>query len=115
MTEAWLFARLNPDDIFARLHHFSLVKRYDDCEIEYVITVHEYGPSQDESRRFVARTDRMTNQKTASYRPMGWGATLFDALSRCVREVHRFPYEGEDMKPAGTAKREWTVEEGDES
>ena len=101
MTEEWLFARLNPDDVFARLHHYSLTVPHDECEIEFMITVHEYGPSQDQSRRFVARSDKQTNQETLPYTPTGWGATLLDALSRCVREIHRFPYEGDELRPKG--------------
>lgn len=106
MSEDWLYARLNPEDVFARLHHYSLTVPHDEREIEFVITVHEYGPSRDESRRFVARADKMTNQKTAPYRPIGWGANLLDALSRCVREVHRFPYEGDEDRPRGVMEVE---------
>ena len=43
--------------------------------------------------RFLAQTDKQTNQKTAPFTPNGWGASLFEALSECIREIHRFPYE----------------------
>ena len=101
MEDTWLFARLNPDDVFARLHHYSLTVPHGEREIEFIITVHEYGPSEDESRRFVARADKQTNQKTMAYTPTGWGSNLLDALSRCVREIHRFPYEGDEDRPRG--------------
>ena len=39
--------------------------------------------------------DKQTNQKTAAYRPSGWGSTLLKALSECVQAIHRFPYEGD--------------------
>ncbi|NKB88985.1 MAG: hypothetical protein GKS06_12275 [Acidobacteria bacterium] len=101
MQDAWLYARLNPEDVFAKLHHYSLTVPQGEREIEYVITVHEYGPAEQESRRFVARADKQTNQRTAAYTPCGWGSTLLDALSRCVREIHRFPYEGDEDRPLG--------------
>jgi hypothetical protein len=94
MNNDWLVAKLEPEDKLARVHHFSLMKPAGDMEVEFRITVHEYGPSVDNSRQFVARTDKETNQRTAPYKPTGWGATLLQALSRCVREIHRFPYEG---------------------
>jgi hypothetical protein len=46
--------------------------------------------------QFLAQADKQTNQKSAPFTPTGWGSTLLEALSQCVREVHRFPYEGED-------------------
>jgi hypothetical protein len=30
---------------------------------------------------------------TAPFTPNGWGASLFEALSGCIREIYRFPYE----------------------
>lgn len=95
MSDDWLVAKYEPQDKLARLHHFSFAKPHGEGEVEFLITVREYGPSADESRRFVARTDRQTNQRTAAYTPTGWGATLLQALGRCVREIHRFPYEGD--------------------
>jgi hypothetical protein len=29
------------------------------------------------------------------FTPVGWGGTLLQALSDCMRAVRRFPYEGE--------------------
>lgn len=95
MNDEWLVAKLEPSDKLARVHHFSFAKPHAGGEVEFLITVHEYGPSADDSRRFVARTNKQTNQRTAPYTPTGWGASLLQALSRCVREIHRFPYEGD--------------------
>lgn len=95
MSEDWPVARLHPDDKLSRIHYFSFAKPHGADEVEFLITIHEHGPSADESRRFVARTDKQTNQRTAPYTPTGWGATLLQALSRCVREIHRFPYEAD--------------------
>jgi len=50
---------------------------------------------------YLAQTDKLVNQKTAPYRPTGWGKTLLEAPSECVKAVDRFPYEGEDAKAAG--------------
>ena len=33
------------------------------------------------------------NQKTAAYRPCGWGKTLLEALSECIKAVNKFRYE----------------------
>jgi hypothetical protein len=43
---------------------------------------------------FFAQADKDTNQHTAAYRPSGWGKTMLEALSECVRAINRFPYEG---------------------
>lgn len=101
MSDDWLFARMNREHAFCRLHYFSLTVPHGDLEVEFVITVREHGPSTNESRRFVARADKQTNQRTVAYTPIGWGGNLLDALSRCVREIYRFPYEGDETRPAG--------------
>jgi hypothetical protein len=43
---------------------------------------------------FFAQADKLTNQKTAPYRPTGWGKTMLEALSECVKAIDRFPFEG---------------------
>ena len=43
---------------------------------------------------FFAQADKETNQHTAPYRPCGWGKTMLEALSECVRSINRFPFEG---------------------
>ena len=70
-------------------------KQQDGREIEFQITVREsIVESGDQSMRFFAQADRQTNQNTAPVTPTGWGSTLLKALSACMQEVHRFPYEG---------------------
>ena len=65
-----------------------------DQEIEFVITIKEFKPGADQSMRFLAQADKQTNQKTAPYLPSGWGSNLLQALSACIKEIKRFPYEG---------------------
>jgi hypothetical protein len=60
-----------------------------------VITVRENAPRPDKSIQFFAQAGKWTNQNTAPYTAGGWGATLLEALSRCIDEINRFPYEGE--------------------
>jgi hypothetical protein len=43
---------------------------------------------------FFALADKETNQDSAPYTPCGWGETLLSALSDCLMELHRFPYQG---------------------
>ena len=93
----WIHAQIESSDALARLHHFSMTKQQGGREIEFSITVRESLPGDDDSMRFVAQADQQTNQKTAPYTPIGWGHTLGKALSECVRAIHRFPYEGDDV------------------
>jgi hypothetical protein len=90
----WSFAHTAPTDLLAKLHHFALKTRQGDREIEFLITVREHVPGKDQSMRFLAQADKQTNQKTAPFTPTAWGSTLLDALSQCVKAIHRFPYEG---------------------
>jgi hypothetical protein len=90
----WGFAQTDPSQQLARLHHFSVLKVQDDEEIEFTITVKEFYTPKDPAQPFVAQADKQTNQKVAPYTPTGWGQSLYEALSRCVKEVHRFPYQG---------------------
>ena len=93
MSNEWTFAQSSPSDELARLHFFSIKKPQSQGEIEFTITVHEYVTPRDPEMRFFAQADKQTNQKTAPFTPSGWGRTLLDALSDCVKAVHRFPYE----------------------
>lgn len=91
----WELAQTHPSEQLARLHHFSMKKRQDGREIEFQIVIREaIGDSGDQSMRYVARADRQTNQNTCPFTPTGWGSTLLKALSACMQEIHRFPYEG---------------------
>ena len=80
----WGFAQLNPSDRLARLHWFSVCKPHEKGEVEMVITVREYVTPKDPEMLFFAQADKDTNQRTAPYRPSGWGRTLLDALSECI-------------------------------
>jgi len=91
----WTFAQSDDSDELAQLHMYSINKRQGDQVIEFVITVKEYATPNHLSMRFYASADKQTNQKTAPYTPCGWGQTLLQALSDCVKAIHRFPYEGE--------------------
>lgn len=90
----WTFAQQEPSDELAQLHFFSMMKTQGDQAIEFRITVKEFVDRNKLSMHFFAQADKQTNQKTASYTPSGWGSTLLVALSECVKEIHRFPYEG---------------------
>ena len=93
----------------ARLHYFSVKKRQPEGEIEFVITVKEFASSNAQHMRFYAQADREINQKTAPFRPFGWGDSLPAALTECLRAIRQFPYEGEVsgaarvLEPTGTA------------
>jgi hypothetical protein len=91
----WTFAQSQPSDELAILHFFSINKREGDRIIEFRIAVKEYATPNHLSMRFYAEADRQTNQKIAPYTPSGWGQTLLQALSDCVKAIHRFPYEGD--------------------
>jgi hypothetical protein len=91
----WTFAQTEPSDELAKLHFFSMKKCQADGDIEFIITVKEYIDRNQYHMRFFAEADKQTNQKSAPFTPFGWGESLLQALSECVRAVHRFPYEGE--------------------
>jgi hypothetical protein len=90
----WTFAQTQPADELAQLHFFSMKKAYEGGDIEFVITVKEYVDRNKYHMRFFAEADKQTNQKSAPFTPFGWGESLLEALSECVRAIHRFPYEG---------------------
>jgi hypothetical protein len=91
----WTFAETEPSDELAQLHFYSINKREGDRTVEFRITVREYAKPNHLNMRFYADTDKQTNQKVAPYTPCGWGQTLLQALSDCVKAIHRFPYEGD--------------------
>ncbi|MEQ1949368.1 MAG: hypothetical protein ABL995_19410 [Bryobacteraceae bacterium] len=90
----WGFAQTDTSQQLAKVHQFSMLKAQDGQEIEFVITVKEFYTPKDPSQPFFAQADKQTNQKVAPYTPTGWGQSLYEALSRCVKEVNRFPYQG---------------------
>ncbi|HSB08500.1 MAG TPA: hypothetical protein VLM38_03230 [Blastocatellia bacterium] len=91
----WTFAQLEPTDELAKLHFFSMQKIQSDGEVEFIITVKEYIDRNLQHMRYFAEADKQTNQTTAPFTPCGWGESLLQALSECVRAIHRFPYEGD--------------------
>jgi hypothetical protein len=92
--EEWAYAQAKASEKLARLHYFSVVKKQDAAEIEFTITVKEYATPPDGRMRYFALADKQTNQESAPYTPCGWGETLLSALSDCIMEMHRFPYQG---------------------
>lgn len=92
----WGFAQTHVSQQLAQLHLFSVTKTQPDGDVEFVVTVKEYITPKEPTMHFFAQADKMTNQKTAPYRPNGWGKTILEALSECVKAINRFPYEGED-------------------
>jgi len=90
----WHLIETQPADEFAQLHLFSIKKSQGDQAIEFQITVYEYANRNKLSMRFFAQADKQVNQKTAPFTPFGWGPTLLNALSECVKSINRFPYEG---------------------
>ena len=99
----WHFAQTDPSEELAQLHHFSMIKVQDGKEIEFRITVREYVTPMDPSMPFLATADKETNQRTAPFRPFGWGRTLLEALSLCMENVRRFPYEPQTGTHEATA------------
>ena len=91
----WIFAQADNADELAQLHFFTINKRQGDQVIEFRITVKEYATPNHLSMRFYAETDKQTNQKTVAYTPNGWGQTLLQALSDCVKAIQLFSYEGD--------------------
>jgi hypothetical protein len=90
----WAFAQKNAAEQLCKLHHFAMKKAQPDGEVEFTITVREFVTAPDACMKFLAQADKQTNQKTAPFTPIGWGASLFAALEECIRAIHRFPYEG---------------------
>lgn len=92
--DEWAYAQAKATEKLSRLNYFSVMKQQDGAEIEFVITVKEYAAPTDRRMRFFALADKQTNQESAPYTPCGWGETLLSALSDCIMELHRFPYQG---------------------
>ena len=98
----WAFAQTHPSQELALLHFFSVKKQQAGSEVEFRITVKEYVTPKEPTMHFFAQADKEINQKTAPFKPVGWGKTMLDALAECIRAINRFPYEGEDStKVAG--------------
>jgi hypothetical protein len=89
----WGFAQTDKSQQLAQLHYFTITKQHAAGEVEFLITVKEYLTPKEPMMGFFAQADKEINQKVAPYRPSGWGKTLLEALSECVRAIERFPYE----------------------
>ena len=95
----WQYAQTDPREQLARLHFFSIKKLQGEAEIEMMITVKEtFTPQLGGAMQFFAQADKQTNQNVLPFTPSGWGKTLLEALSTCVREINRFPYQPEASK-----------------
>jgi hypothetical protein len=90
----WAYAQADPSDELAHLTFYSVKKKQSGRDIEFRITVREYvdQPAHQHSR-FFAEADKHVNQKTAPILPTGWGHSVLEALSDCVRMIRQFPYE----------------------
>jgi hypothetical protein len=93
----WKYAQRADSERLAKLHYFSMQKQQGSDQIEFVITIREYVQPPDPSMPFFAEADKETNQRAAPFRPCGWGQSLSEALSNCMDEIRRFPYEGTAM------------------
>jgi hypothetical protein len=97
----WEFAQKDVSEELALLHHFSFKKKQGAGEVRFVITVKEFAaPPQGQFARFFAQADKHVNQKIAPILPTGWGSSILEALTACVRMIREFPYEGEDALAA---------------
>jgi hypothetical protein len=95
----WRFAQKNASEELAQLHLFSYKKCHQDGDVVFQITVKEYAAQPPGMfARFFAQADKPVNQSTGPFLPTGWGNSILDALSDCVRMIREFPYEGEDKQ-----------------
>lgn len=92
--EDWSIVQADPADKLVRLHFFAVMKPCEAGEVEFRITIREHATNPGNGMHFFAQADRQTNQSTAPFTPSGWGNSLSQALSECIRAIHRFPYEG---------------------
>jgi hypothetical protein len=99
----WKYAQKDASEKLAMLHEFSVHKRQADGDYLFRITVHEFVTPEIGSLRFFAQSDKQTNQDTAPFTPVGWGNTLLAALSECIANIHRFPYQGPETKAQSMA------------
>jgi hypothetical protein len=89
----WVYAQKDPAEELAQLHYFSFKKSQLEGDVEFVITVKEFAPRNAVQMRFYAQADKEVNQRTAPFRPFGWGDSLLAALMECLRSIREHPYE----------------------
>ena len=76
------------------VHLFSIKKQQPAARSSSSITVKEFITPKEPTMHFFAQADKQTNQAHGALSPSGWGKTMLEALSECVRAINRFPYEG---------------------
>ncbi len=92
----WQFAQAERSEELAELHFFSIKKRQPGGEVNFRITVKEFAaPPPGQHLRFFAEADKRVNQPMAPILPCGWGDSVFEALSGCLRLIRQFPYQEE--------------------
>ena len=89
----WTYAQTNPAEELAQLHYFSIKTQQACGTVEFLITVREYATRNQQRMRFFAQADKQTNQRTAPFTACGWGDSLLEALSECMKGIYRFAYE----------------------
>ena len=83
----WQFIDSDQAEELAQLHFFSVKKG----DVEFVITVKEYAQRNPQHMRFFAQADKQVNQKTAPFFPFGWGETLIQSLTECIKAIRKYP------------------------
>ena len=100
----WKFCQKDVSEELAQLHYFSFKKPQPGGDIPFLVTVSEFAaPPKGQFARFFAQADKYVNQKTAPILPTGWGNSILEALTTCVRMIREFPYEGEETYAAKSA------------
>jgi hypothetical protein len=89
----WVYAQKDSAEELAQLQYFSFKKQQPGGEVEFVITVKEFAPRNELQMRFYAQADKEVNQRTAAFRPFGWGDSLLGALRECLQSLRQYPYE----------------------
>jgi hypothetical protein len=83
----WQFIDSDQAEELAQLHFFSIKKG----DVEFIITVKEYAQRNPQHMRFFAQADKQVNQKTAPFFPFGWGETLIQSLTECIKSIRKYP------------------------
>jgi hypothetical protein len=89
----WKHVQRDPSEALAKLHFFSVKKKWGSEEIELRITIKEFATAEIGDLSFFAQTDEALNQGTAPFRPCGWSNTLMGALSECLRNIRKFEHQ----------------------
>jgi len=99
MSADWHVAQVDRSEELVQFHYFSVKKREHGREIPFRITVKEFAtPPEGQRLRFFAEADKHVNQKEAPFLPTGWGDSVRQALTDCLRLIRQFPYEGPEQE-----------------